>query len=178
MALSISQARSETRWSGSTSLPFLRCFWSRLINLISKVTNMVFSIYQARPETRRSGSANLAIPALFLLLHDKLDIKRHQYGILYLSGSTTNTSSGSASLAIFTLFLVSSDKLDIKRHQHGFPFSIYNTAVYLLGKLDSGVEIRLIIKVAVRTCLWNIALVPHLGACERTGQKNNNLHKH
>ena len=26
--------------------PFLRCFWSRLINLISKDTNIVFSIYR------------------------------------------------------------------------------------------------------------------------------------
>ena len=47
--------------------PLLRCFWSRLINLISKET---------RQEIRRTGSPSLVIPTLFLVSPDKLDIKR------------------------------------------------------------------------------------------------------
>ena len=43
-----------------------------------------YPVYQARPETRRTGSASLAIPMLFLVLPDKLDIKRHQHGFLYI----------------------------------------------------------------------------------------------
>ena len=36
-----------------------------------------YQIYQARLETHRTGSASLAIPTMFLVLPDKLDIKRH-----------------------------------------------------------------------------------------------------
>ena len=32
------------------ALPFLHCFWSRLINLISKDTNMVFSVSHGKQD--------------------------------------------------------------------------------------------------------------------------------
>ena len=42
----VNQARPETSRLARQASPFLLCFWSRLINLISKDTTTVFSIFK------------------------------------------------------------------------------------------------------------------------------------
>ena len=48
-----------------------------------RVSLLLYKVYQTKPETRRTGLASLAIPTLFLVSPDKLNIKRHQYAVLF-----------------------------------------------------------------------------------------------
>ena len=48
------------------------------------VSAVWYQVYQAWTETRRTGSASLAISTLFLVSPEKLNIKIHFYGILYI----------------------------------------------------------------------------------------------
>ena len=58
VSFDVYQARPETRRMARQASPFLPCFWSRLINLISKDTNVVFSINSTSSKPRAHLLAN------------------------------------------------------------------------------------------------------------------------